>query len=98
MAGKHRGEWPRCQTCGRAENEHNVRHPFKPWRQAKGNPDRGPRCGECRMGLGVHNVEDPLCELPESAAHRAWLAGVDELVAQGVDPFLAIVRADPRSG
>ena len=28
---------------------------------AVGNPDRGPRCGECRLGLGVHEPADPLC-------------------------------------
>lgn len=26
------------------------------------NPDRGPRCGECRMGLGRHDERDPLCD------------------------------------
>ena len=30
------------------------------------NPDVGPRCGECRLGTGVHNPADPLCDL-----HRA---------------------------
>lgn len=25
------------------------------------NPDVGPRCGECRLGLGIHNVADPYC-------------------------------------
>ena len=28
---------------------------------ARANPDRGPRCGECRLGLGVHDARDPLC-------------------------------------
>ena len=26
------------------------------------NPDIGPRCGECRLGLGVHNTSDPYCD------------------------------------
>lgn len=26
------------------------------------NPDVGPRCGECRLGLGTHNTEDPYCD------------------------------------
>lgn len=26
------------------------------------NPDVGPRCGECRLGLGAHNTADPLCD------------------------------------
>jgi len=37
------------------------------------NPDAGPRCGECRMGLGVHNTADPLCEVGQreaQALHR----------------------------
>ena len=37
-----------------------------------------------------------LFDLAESPDHAAWLAGVDALVAAGVDPFLAIVEADPR--
>lgn len=30
------------------------------------NPDVGARCGECRMGLGVHNPADPRCELAQT--------------------------------
>lgn len=28
------------------------------------NPEVGPRCGACRLGLPSHNTLDPLCELP----------------------------------
>jgi len=26
------------------------------------NPDVGPRCGECRLGLGTHDERDPYCD------------------------------------
>jgi hypothetical protein len=26
------------------------------------NPDVGPRCPECRLGLGSHNTADPYCD------------------------------------
>jgi len=28
----------------------------------RNNPDVGPRGGECRLGLGVHNTSDPYCD------------------------------------
>lgn len=28
---RHKGKWRVCVTCGRDENNHNVRHPFKVW-------------------------------------------------------------------
>ena len=34
------------------------------------NPDRGPRCGECRLGLGVHNYADPLCDHHQHAVNE----------------------------
>lgn len=35
---------------------------------ASANPERGPRCGECRLGLGVHEPRDPLCAWYEREA------------------------------
>lgn len=61
MPGKHMGLWPRCATCGHMENAHPYRHPFK-YPRPRTNPDVGPRCGECRLGLGAHNTADPLCD------------------------------------
>lgn len=36
-------------------------------------------------------------ELVESTQHAIWLAGVDALLATGMDPMLAIIEADPRT-
>lgn len=60
MAGKHQGAWAHCASCGHPENAHHYRHPFKP--PAWHRPEVGPRCGECRLGLGTHETADPLCE------------------------------------
>lgn len=40
-----------CGDCG----SHQVNRSPK-------NPEVGPRCGECRLGTGIHNTDDPLCE------------------------------------
>lgn len=59
---------------------------------------KAPACGECRLGLGVHNVADPLCELPEAARLREHLAAADELHAAGADWWTAVTATDPRNG
>lgn len=40
-----------------------------------GTPYAGPRCPECRMGLGSHDVQDPLCDFAQVAS--ATLRQVD---------------------
>lgn len=40
-----------CGDCGSHQPDRSPR-----------NPEVGPRCGECRLGTGIHNTADPLCE------------------------------------
>lgn len=46
----------------------------------------------------MSQLADSVARVAESDQHAVWLLGVDRLIDAGLDPFLAVVDADPRGG